>query len=689
MTAIRLTRPSRSRLRALCIHAGAVLLIGTAAHADDATDTFDLGTVEVIGVRAAAAAQTTDTLTASEMAAGHRDNLAEALDMVPGVASQNLGQRRERLLALRGFSSRQVPLFIDGVPVYVPYDGNVDLARFGVDYVSQIVVSKGLASLLYGPNILGGAINVVSRRPTQPLEASARIAWEGDSDLGTVEQRIAGTLGARRGAWYATLSASYADSPGYRLSSDFTPVAAEDGGRRENADSRDSVISAKLGFAPSDAHEIALSYYRQHGAKQDPPYAGSYLRTATRPDGMTPRYWRWPWWNKDSIYLVARDALGEHATLRWRVFHDSFRNSLESYDDATYTTQNRPFAFHGSQYDDYTWGGSADLDWRWGASNATRIAGHYRQDVHREMQVTPALPWQRLDIATWNVALEHEWRPLAALTVTPSYSHMIQPAKTVQVYTSSAHSFSPVHTDRSNADNAQLVVDYALDDSNSFLAGVSRKTRFPTIKERFSGGMGTAVPNPGLKAETAEHVELGYRYHAAALDLKLALFQSRLHDAIQSVAMPATACNTPPCTQLQNVARQRNRGLEASFSYAPLPTLQIDGQVNVVDVTNLSAPSIRPTGIPEVKTQLAAAWRFLPRWQLRVDGRNESKRYSNSAGTRVAGAFTLVNTFVRVTPLEHLGLDIGVRNLTDRLYAYDEGYYEPGRSWLAQLDWRL
>lgn len=687
-----MTSKTRSfpRLRAVGLQAGAALLIGVAANAaDSAGDTFDLGTVEVIGVREAATAQTTDTVSADELTARHRDNLAEALDLVPGVVSQNLGQRRERLLAVRGFSSRQVPLYIDGVPVYVPYDGNVDLARFGVDYVSQIVVSKGLASLLYGPNILGGAINVVSRRPTQPFEASARVAWEGDSDLGTVEKRIGGSLGVRRGAWYATLSASYADSPGYRLSGDFVPVAAEDGGRRENSTSRDAVIAAKLGFAPSDAHEIALSYYRQHGAKQDPPYAGSYLRNATRPDGMTPRYWRWPWWNKDSIYLVARDALGEHATLRWRVFRDSFRNSLESYDDATYTTQTRPYAFHGSQYDDYTWGGNADLDWRWGSANSTRFAGHYRQDVHREMQVAPALPWQRLDVDTWDLVLEHEWRATGALTLTPSYSHLVQPAKTVQVYTSSAQAFSPVRTDRTNADNAQLVIDYALDGSSSFLAGVSRKTRLPTIKERFSGGLGTVVPNPGLKAESAVHAEIGYRYHVETFEMKLALFQSRLHDAIQSVAMPATACSTPPCTQLQNVARQRNRGLEASFSYAPLPTLQIDGQLNLVDVTNLSAPAILATGVPEVKAQLAAAWRFLPRWQLRVDGRNESKRYSNSTGTRVAGAFTLVNAFVRVTPLEHFGLDIGVRNATDRLYAYDEGFYEPGRSWLAQLDWRL
>src|SRR5690606_20015295 len=134
------------------------------------TTTTELGTVEVIGERVPVALPVTvDSVTADTIAAQHRDDLSPALELVPGVATQNVGQRRERLVTLRGFNSRQVPLFIDGVPVYVPYDGNVDLARFGVDYVSEIRVSKGLASLLYGPNIMGGAINVVSRRPTEPL----------------------------------------------------------------------------------------------------------------------------------------------------------------------------------------------------------------------------------------------------------------------------------------------------------------------------------------------------------------------------------------------------------------------------------------------------------------------------------------------------------------------------------------
>jgi len=205
--------PHKYRARAL----GSVVLATAAAstspsvlaqQASSTEGTFGLGTIEVYGHREGTApTQSSDVVTADTLATAHREDLSEALDLVPGVSVQNLGQRRERLIALRGFSSRQVPLFIDGIPVYVPYDGNVDLARFGVDYVSEIVVSKGLTSLLYGPNILGGAVNVISRKPTQPFTASAKLASETDDRFDSTEQRATASLGASSDLWYGYISA--------------------------------------------------------------------------------------------------------------------------------------------------------------------------------------------------------------------------------------------------------------------------------------------------------------------------------------------------------------------------------------------------------------------------------------------------------------------------------------------------
>lgn len=72
---------------------------------------------------------TTTVLDQPTMKALDKQNVAQALSVVPGVVLQKSGSRNEEQVKVRGFDSRQVPVYFDGVPIYVPYDGNLDLAR--------------------------------------------------------------------------------------------------------------------------------------------------------------------------------------------------------------------------------------------------------------------------------------------------------------------------------------------------------------------------------------------------------------------------------------------------------------------------------------------------------------------------------------------------------------------------------
>ena len=643
------------------------------------SEVFRLGVVEVIGEREPATrALAGDSVDAETLRALHRDDLSEALDLLPGVALQNVGQRRERLVSVRGFNSRQVPLFIDGVPVYVPYDGNVDLSRFGVDYVSEITVSKGLASVLYGPNILGGAINVVSRKPTAPLEGSARVGVESGESGDSLETHVSGTIGGLMGNWYAHATASYVDSEGYTLPDDFKPTPpAENGAGRNNAASRDTVISAKVGYLQGNGDEYALSLYRQDGKKDVPPYAG----TAT-----APRYWRWPYWDKQSLYFTARNGIAGNGSLRWRLYYDQFKNSLDIYNDNTYSTVT------SSNYDDYTFGGNTDFEWRWSDAHATRTALHWKEDVHRETDA-PGSPQERSADRSYAVALEHEWRVNERLTLTPGYAYTVQDAREAENAVGTAIESFPV--DRADAHNGQLTAAWTLSPQTSLLAGISRKTRFPTIKDRYSFRMGTAIPNPELGPERATHYEVAVQQRLQGLSLRAAVFLADVDDAIESVTItPVSRCattanpNPTSCSQNQNIGEQRNTGVELSAEWQVLPTLRIDGQVSIVDRDNRSSPNIRPLDTPEQKYRLAAQWQPLQGWTFKADAQHETKRFSTTNGVRVADDFTLVNAFVRYEPLPRWGFEVGGRNLTDELYAYQEGFYEAGRTWLAQIDYR-
>jgi len=296
-----------------------------AAWAED--DVFQLGVVEVDAKSEQLAISDKEVLSQEDIARHNRNDVASALNLLPGISVQNLGARNERLIYLRGFNSRQVPLFMDGIPVYVPYDGNVDLNRFSTFDIGQIDVSKGNASVLYGPNTLGGSINLVSRRSTKKLEADLTAGMGMDSRFDDNYYQTALNFGTNQGLWYLQGGASYQDRQFWRLSDDFSPNANEDGGLRENAGNTDHKGNIKLGLTPNDTDEYAITYSNQSGRKDTPPYAGNDKT-------VSPRYWRWPYWDKESVYFLSKTQFGDVHNVKLRAYHDKFRNSLQSFDNA-------------------------------------------------------------------------------------------------------------------------------------------------------------------------------------------------------------------------------------------------------------------------------------------------------------------------------------------------------------------
>ena len=75
---------------------------------------------------------------------------------------------------MRGFGRWQVPLSIDGIRIYLPADNRLDFNRFLTQDLAEIEVQKGYVSVLDGPGGMGGAINLITRKPTEPFEAEFR-----------------------------------------------------------------------------------------------------------------------------------------------------------------------------------------------------------------------------------------------------------------------------------------------------------------------------------------------------------------------------------------------------------------------------------------------------------------------------------------------------------------------------------
>jgi len=353
------------------------LLIGTPLQAADQKEgegVFTLGEIEVTTKGEEVKNTTVEKVTEQEMRQFNRDTVSSALNLLPGMTLSTFGARNEQMIYSRGLDQKHVPIFLDGVPIYVPYDGYPDLSRFTTFSLSEIVVSKGFTSVLYGPNTMGGSINLVSKRPEKALEGDAGIGvFSGDGFRGYAN------LGTNQKLWYAQGGFSYLSSDYIKMSDGFDSTATEDGNHRENSYYRDRNYNLKLGFTPADGHEYALSYYNQHGEKGTPPYAGT-------DSSQMVRYWQWPYWDMEGVHFNSRTPLGDKSYVKLRGYYDEYQNSLYSYDDDSYSTFNEKYAFR-SQYDDDTYGGSVEVGTSLVPRNLIKVAGHYKVDVHREHNV--------------------------------------------------------------------------------------------------------------------------------------------------------------------------------------------------------------------------------------------------------------------------------------------------------------
>ena len=642
----------------------------TAAAQEEASPTFALGEVLVVGTEDAGGDGTAAQVTGAQADQRGRANVADAAALAPGVTLTRIGGRNEAAALVRGFDTRQVPLFIDGIPVYVPYDGNVDMGRFGTFDVAELSISKGYSPVVYGPNTLGGAINVVSLRPTQPEEVVARAgAASGEGYEGALR------AGLLRDAGYAQAGVSYRERDHFRVSDDFEPTATEDGGRRENSDTRDLQAGAKIAWTPGDqGDEFAVGFVRQDSEKGVPVYAGTDTNTL-------PRYWRYTEWVKNSVYAIGNKTLGQTGYVKPRFYYDTYENTLKAYDDATYSTQNKKSSWT-SIYDDYTFGGSVEGGLQAGERHQLRGAAHYKQDVHREHNVgSPTATYKDETLALGaedRLALAEK----LALAVGAEY------AARNSLEADDPNTNEAFDENDNQAVNPQAGLFYAVT-GGTFRATVARKTRFPTLKDRYSYRLGKALANPDLDPEVALHYEIGYEGRILDnLDGHLSGFYSRLDDTIQQVDRVAQDDEGAWLYQLRNVGESESGGAEAGLAWTILPDLKTGFDYMYLHRRNLDDPEIKLTDSPEHSLKAYVEWKACSRLTLVPNVEFNSSRFSSSEGTKVDG-FWLANLDAQVALPRGFGLAAGLRNVFDENYELGEGYPEEGRSFYASVQYRF
>jgi len=625
---------------------------------------FYLGRIEVQVTAEAPQVPGAYMIGGGEIAAHSRTTVTAALSLAPGVTVSRVGARNEGVIYVRGFDMRQTPIYFDGMPVSVPFDGYADLDRFLAHDVAEVHIAKGFSSTLYGPNTLGGAVNLVSRQPAEKLHGELEAGYESGR-----APSVRASLGARATKFYLQASGGWFARDFFPLPGGFSTSPLQPTHQRVNSDRRDARGHFKTGLTPKSGDEYAFGYLRQDARKGQPPYAGA-------DSSVRPRYWRWPHWGKDSLYHIANKSLGQDAYLRLRAYYDTYGSRLESFDDSSYSTRLRPSSFV-SLHDDYSYGSRLEFGAR-PARQVLKTSFSFKADAHKEHNLGE--PERRFRARTLSAGLEDTVRLGSKTQALAGFS--ADRLDVLQAQNFRDGMVSPFPAGGLWALNPQAGLLHAWSPVDRLRFSFARKTRLPTLKDRYSYRIGRSLPNPDLKEERAEHWEAGYsRSIGSGTLLDAAAFYATLRGLMQEFSVG------PQLFQFRNLGKVAHSGFELSARTDRLRPATIHAHYTYLNRRNVSLPGVPLIQTPRHRASVQATATLRHRIQVAGDLHFEKGRWDLSEAGRYVKlrGFAVVNTSASLPLGRRLELHAGARNLTDRNYYLDEGFPEEGRSFYLNL----
>lgn len=645
-------------------------------------ETFELGKIEVTSEKDISANPSVEVVTSETMKETDAKTVVDALQSTPGVYTDYTGARGESKVRVRGFSSNRVPIYVDGIPIYVPYDHNIDLGRFKTYDIGEIDVSKGYVSPMYGTNTMGGAINLITKQPTKELEGEVGVgAFSGDG----YEEYA--TMGTKQELYYGLISVSNVSRDYYKISSDYDPAGHQDGHKRSNSESGDKKLNLKVGYTPNSTDEYSFNYIVQRGDKEQPWYASAQGSTGS---GVYNRNWDWKDWDKTSYYVITKTAIGEHF-LKTRWYYDEFYNKILFKGTPQTSAQNTVTEI--SEYDDNTFGGIIEGDIKIADNHLLKLSVSQKYDNHKDISSKSSGADLKDESKTLSLGAEYSWQISDKLTWTLGGSYD-QNEVTKAEYRNNAGTRIVGEFPKYDSDafNPQTILSYQATKDLMFYGSVSQKSNMPTLKDRYSSRFGDYILNPSLDAERSTTYEIGTDWaFVEDQHAKVALFYTKTKDYIASVSgltntNPALGCTGTNCKQTQNFDQEEHKGAEVSLNSQWNEQLRSTLSYTYIDATiedSKTANAKYTTDTPKHSYYASLTYSPIHSVDITPIVRHEGKRYSTVSGSEESSSYTVADIRVAYRPIKNLELAVGIKNLFDEYYYYNNGYAQEGRNYYA------
>ncbi len=436
--------------------------------------------------------------------------ISELGKFVPSVKLQT-NSRGESLFYLRGSGERQLSLFFDGVPLNIPWDNRIDLSLVPTDAIEGISVTKGIPSIVYGANALAGVINISSKEHSTKDGNRKFTTQFGENSF----KRFSGNWLGMSGKFTYLLSGSYKTTDGYNLPQNKTRPLSNPGRLRINSDSKNISTFAKLKYQPGDFSDINFSV----------SYINAEKGVPAETDVNKPRYWRYPLWQKLSLNLNGSNRFGEKKAniFAYSFSVTNFKMDINQYKDISYT------ALDDIEKDkDLVLYGRLIYTRLFGISSILKLSASGFNTLHKESFLQNNYAELSYSQNVFSFGSEYEF-------IKSKYSFTAGVSLDGASYPKTGDKpFKDVNLDYSV--NTSFI--YSFNSAWMFQFNAGRKTRFPTLRESFSGALGRFVPNPELKSESAVTIETSLDYVYSKVSANVNFFFTKLNDGIVRQSLP-------------------------------------------------------------------------------------------------------------------------------------------------------
>jgi iron complex outermembrane receptor protein len=444
-------------------------------------------------------------------------SLEQALRELPFVLVRQ-NSRGETELSLRGSDSRQVTVLLDGVPLTLGWDHRSDPSVVPLTGAQRLTLIRGLSSLLHGPNVLGGIVELdLTRGPpgTKPIPEFAVGTGVGESGArslsltaGAPVRAGSGTLSLRGGFGYRTRH-------GISLSGEVRDPGARHG-VRTNTDLDHADGFGAIRWQDPRGRYLGLTATGYRAERGVPPEL--HLNQ--------PRLWRYPLVARTLAILTA--GTGPASTplglgsLELSAGANFGSTELENFGDVRYQNvigreRGEERTLSGRLIGRHSLPGSGELR---AALTGAEVRYHERLD-----DAEPSRYRQRL----WSAGLETQWPllqdGLMSLGLARDGATTPETGGKPPLGALSAWGWRLGITSPSLAGGLHLH------------GSVSRRARFASLRELYSGSLNRFEPNPGLRPERLLGGELGATMtrglpDGSGFNLQAVGFLHRLADAI-------------------------------------------------------------------------------------------------------------------------------------------------------------